>query len=358
MKLQKTVKARIFGLTKIKEALLREEYDNFQAALRGFDVSLYSATRQQAIGLLRKIRKQNGKGLKLKKEYPLILRRDVFNVRETETKLARFWVKIPVHHIKGGIKVPIQLPKNQEELLSLSIREGKLFGKGDHWSLHITVMKEVQLRSEPPSTILAVDLGERYIATSVVYANGVMRNPRFHGKQVRGIRRHYAWLRKRLGERKLLHVIRRVGHTERKQVNAILHKTSRDIVDEAKRLKATIVLGDLKGIRKGTRGRRMNRIVSNMPYYRLTQMIIYKEHWEGIQVYKVGERNTSKTCHKCGNIGGRFSQARFKCSNCGLDYFNADLNGAINIAERFSSYIGENGAALDTALDSGDVKLC
>ena len=214
-------------------------------------------------------------------------------------------------------------------------------------------MKEVQVKSEPPSTILAVDLGERYIATSVVLAKGVMRNPRFYGKEVRGIRRHHAWLRRRLGEMKLLQVIRRIGHTERKQVNAILHKISRDIVNEAKKLKAAIVLGDLKGIRKKAEGKRMNRIVSNMPHYRLSQMIVYKAQWENIQVYKVNERNTSKTCHRCGNIGRRLSQARFKCPSCGLDYFSADLNGAINIAKRFSSYIGENGAAFDTALNFG-----
>lgn len=357
MRLQKTVKAKIFGLTRIKEAMLREEYDNFQAVLRGLEVPLYSATRQQAHRLLGKIRKQNGKGLKRKKEYPMILRRDIFNIRKTENKLAKFWVKIPVHHVRGGIKVPIQLPRNQEHLLSLNIREGKLLWKGDHWSLHITVMREAQVKPEPPSTILAVDLGERYVATSVVYANGVMKNPRFYGKKVRGIRRHYAWLRKKLGERKLLRVIRRIGYAERRKVNAILHKISRDIVDEAKRLKAPIILGDLKGIRKRAKGRRMNRIVSNMPYYRLTQMIVYKAQWEGIRVYKVSERNTSKSCHRCGNEGQRLSQARFKCPSCGLDYFNADLNGAINIAKRFSSYMGENGATLDIALNSGDVKL-
>jgi len=134
MKLQKTVKAKIFGLTRIKE-----EYDNFQACLRGFDVPLYSATKQQAERLLRRLRKKPKQ-----KEYPMILRRDVFNIKETENKLAKFWVKIPVHHVRGGVKVPIQMALNQEEL-SLSIREGKLIWKGDHWSLHITVMKEAEV---------------------------------------------------------------------------------------------------------------------------------------------------------------------------------------------------------------------
>ncbi|KPV63781.1 MAG: putative transposase DNA-binding domain protein [Candidatus Bathyarchaeota archaeon BA1] len=351
MIVRKTVKARIFALTRIKGALLREEYDNFQACLRGFDAPLYSATKQQAHRLLRKVRKQNGKGPK-NKEYPMILRRDVFNIRKTENKLAKFWVKIPVHHVRGRIKVPIQLPRNQEHLLSLSIREGKLLWKGDHWSLHITVMKEVELRqTQPPSTILAVDLGERRIATSVVIADGVMKNPKFYGKKVRGIRRHYAWLRRRLGKRKLLRVIKRIGHREKRKVDAILHKISKGIVSEARRLNAVIIVGDLKGIRDKVKdkGGRMNRIVSHMPYYHLTQMITYKALWEGILVYKISEAWTSKTCHRCGREGERLSQARFKCTNCRLDHFNADLNGAINIAERFSSYIGESRAALDTA---------
>lgn len=38
MRLQKTVKAKIFALTRIKEFLLREEYDNFQDSLRDYAV--------------------------------------------------------------------------------------------------------------------------------------------------------------------------------------------------------------------------------------------------------------------------------------------------------------------------------
>lgn len=352
MKLQKTVKARIFGLTKTKETMLREEFDNFQAVMNGADVPLYSATKQQAQRLLQKMKRKPKQ-----KQYPLILRRDVFNIKETDNKLSRFWVKIPVHHVRGGVKVPISLPRNHEKLLSLSVREGKLIRKGNTWSLHLTVMKEVQVHSGLPSTVLAVDLGERYIATSVVIVKGEIKNPRFYGKQVRGIRRHYSWLRKRLGERKLLSVIKRIGSIEKRKVNAILHKISRDIVDEAKEHDAHIVIGELKGIRRSAKGRRMNRIVSNMPYYKLTQMIIYKAEWEGIQVVKVSERYTSKTCHRCGNRGKRPVQGLFVCPHCGLEY-NADLNGAVNIAKRFSEQVLENGAVLDTAHNSGEVKPC
>ena len=168
---------------------------------------------------------------------------------------------------------------------------------------------------------------------------------------------HARALRKRLGEGKLIPVIRRIGHKERRKVNANLNNISRQIVEDAKRAKAIIVLGDLKGIRGRSRGRRMNRIVASMPYYKLTQMITYKAMWAGVSVAIVSEIGTSKTCHRCGEDGRRPHQGLFKCTSCGLEY-NADLNGAINIAKRFSEQCLENGAAFDTALNSGAVKPC
>ncbi len=50
MKIQKTIKCGIVGLTRIKEKLIREEYENLQKFLRGDrNVRLYSANRQQAL---------------------------------------------------------------------------------------------------------------------------------------------------------------------------------------------------------------------------------------------------------------------------------------------------------------------
>ncbi len=58
---------------------------------------------------------------------------------------------------------------------------------------------------------------------------------------------------------------------------------------------STIVVGDLKGIRSSAKGkgRKFNRIVSNMSYLELTQMLEHKANWEGIRVIKVNERGTS-----------------------------------------------------------------
>ena len=334
----KTVKARILSPTKRKEALLKAEFEAFQGVLRGGEAELYSATRQQAERLRKRI---NGR----KAFYPLVLRRDTIKLSRKNTKLARYWLRVPVFGIRGGIWLPIrphcEIPED------VSIRETKIVKKKRGWFAYITISQEVEVPEPQGRPLLAVDLGEKYLA--VVCGDGI--SPKFYGKEARGIRRHYAWLRRRLGKRKLLKVIRRIGRTERRKIDAVLHRISRRIVDEAKAKGAAIVLGELKGIRKKAKGKRMNRIVSFMPYYRLSFFIQYKALWEGIPVVKVKEAYTSKTCHRCGFQGSRPYRGLFVCHNCGLRY-NADLNGALNILERARGYIPPAGAALTQPLTS------
>ena len=64
----------------------------------------------------------------------------------------------------------------------------------------------------------------------------------------KGIRRHYAWLRRRLQEKGLTQVVKRIGGREGRVVNAILHRVSKQIVSLALASNSCIVLGDLTGI--------------------------------------------------------------------------------------------------------------
>ncbi|HIE22720.1 MAG TPA: transposase [Candidatus Korarchaeota archaeon] len=81
-----------------------------------------------------------------------------------------------------------------------------------------------------------------------------------------------------------------------------------------------------------------------MPYYKLSQFIEYKAKWLGIKVIKVSERNTSRTCHKCGHKGIRVGSL-FKCPHCGYKS-HADYNGAMNILKRAVGLVSTAGAAL------------
>ncbi|MCL6578964.1 MAG: transposase [Candidatus Bathyarchaeota archaeon] len=323
MKAKKTIKAKILELRKGKEELLNREYENFQRYLHGDKtVPLYSATRQQADRLLKRIGKP-----KEGKEYPLILRRDVYRAR---TKLTQYWLKIPVYGVRGGINVPIRPHTAITE--DMVCREAKIIRRRGEWFVYITVEKEVEERN--PKSVLAVDLGIRWIATTV---NSNVLKPKFYGRELRSIKGHYFHLRRSLALKKAYKTIKKIGNRERRITNDILHKVSRAMVKEALENDSMIVLGKLKGIRKNGRGRRLNRKLNNgFPYHRLSQFIEFKAKWLGIKVAKISERNTSKICHGCGHVGLRVGSL-FKCPNYGYSC-NADYNGAMNILKRAMGY--------------------
>ncbi len=348
VRVRKTIKCKLIKPTELKLKHLNKENNNLQELLQlekfGLDFlpiynslkkKIYSANIQQALRFYKKI--------KLDKEYPISFRKDLLEVRKTDNKLSEYWVKIPTKQRKGGLNLAI---KSQPFLFEdYEICESKLFKKKNNWFLNLTVQKEVELNNTYDS-VLGLDLGQKYMGVSVMQPSALM-TPKFYGKEVRGIRRKYDYIRKQLGKKKLLKEIKRFGQKEQRKVTDCLHKISNEIVNLALTSNSTIVVGDLKGIRKSAKGRNFNRIVSNMPYLELTQILEHKANWEGIRVIKVNERGTSHTCSKCGSEGSRPKQGVFNCSVCGLKDFNADINGASNIGNKVSSgYILEDGATL------------
>ncbi|MBO3753258.1 MAG: transposase [Candidatus Brockarchaeota archaeon] len=327
---RKTIKAKILKLSEEEEELLRQEYENFQRYLRGEKtVPLYAATKQQADRFLRRI---NGKLKEM--EYPLMLRNDTYSIR---IERSPYILKIPIHGVWGGIRVPI---KTHEPITgNMRLREAKVIRRGNEWFVHICVEKKVEERI--PKNILAIDMGIRWIATTVNSSNPI---PKFYGKELRRVKGHFFYLRRSLALKKAYGAIKKIGDRERRIVNDILHKISREIVNEALKTDAMIALGDLKGIRKSDKGNRFNRKLNGFPYYKLSKLIEYKARWLGIKVIKVNERNTSKLCHRCGSKGIR-KGSLFECPSCNYTC-NADYNGAVNIMKRAIRYMRMAGAGL------------
>lgn len=323
------IQCAVTSMTKRKQQFLSSEYENLQHFLQTKeDRGLYSANKQQA--------QRFYKIVKPHQEYPLSIRNDLLKIKRVGNRVSEYWAKIPNKNTRQ-LWVAIKPHRTFPE--QFKVCESKLYRRKGKFHLNVAIKIEVEANLAF-ERILAVDLGERTIATTVLLNNGVVSHPHFYGRKVRGLRRHYAWLRKRLGEKKALRTIRKIKDTEHRKVNAILHKISRDIVDEAERESAIVVLGDLTGIRNRAKGkgRRFSRIVSNMPFDRLTQMITYKATLKGLLVVTTSEAYTSVTCHVCGCEGGRKKQGWFVCPHCGE--YNADLNGAINIGLKFERNLG------------------
>lgn len=334
MQVQKVIRAKVVGLTNIKRQILDHEYEELQRFLQGdSNVELYSANKQQAQRFYKRIKPE--------REYPLSIRKDLIRVERRDTKIASYWVRIPVKLRRGGVWVAVK--PHCEITDDFEICESKLLRRNGGYFLHLTVKREVELK-QSYSSVLAIDMGIRHVACSVDTRSG---ETRFYGRELRKARGHYFHLRRKLGEKKLLKVIKRIGAKESSITDDQLHKISKAIVDEAEQRNAIIAIGNPKGIRKNGRGRRFNRKLNSWPFWKLRQYITYKANWRGIRVVEVNEAYTSKLCWRCGASGKRSGDHHglFECSRCGLKE-NADRNGAFNIGRRALGQVSEAGAVV------------
>ena len=316
------IKAGILNLTKKKLEALRHEYEGFQWWMQfGIDKGIYSSYKA-------------AKGWKYPldrihyKTYPLVLRKQGMKYNKRDTYISPYWLRIKTKMQRGGIWVPINPQKALPPFEYLQDSQMLLNKKGN---FELRLIYDVPTPLTTPKNIFAIDLGERTMAT-VCGSQGYIA---FYGRDVRGVRRHFAWLRKRLGERKLLWKIRQIKDKERRIIQNKLHHITTQIVNDALTHNAIIVIGDLSGVRVKKPSKTLNRIVFAMPYGILTRMIQYKAAQRGIVCKLIGESFTSITCHKCGHCEKeqRKTQGLFVCSACKLNY-NADLNAAKNILKR------------------------
>jgi putative transposase len=145
------------------------------------------------------LKKQNGGILEEGKDYPLILRNDVY---KANTRLTPYWFRIPVAGICGKLNVPIGIPSEPSE--GARMREAKLLKEGDDFYIYIAVEQEI-VELEPTS-VLGVDAGIHNIATTV---NSFENRPRFYGRELRQNQAHFYHLRKKLQSKGLMGQLRR-----------------------------------------------------------------------------------------------------------------------------------------------------
>jgi IS605 OrfB family transposase len=290
-----TVKTKVTDDSKTKLSAIQSEYQNYQTYLQSGckqEVTLYSATKQQAQRVLKGIKQPKPKP---DKQYPLVLRCDRVDIRKDTKFPGVYWLRIPVY--PKSINVRIQTScKYDLSSNEYSIKECKIVRIEDSWYIYITI-EEGRQPIAVSDNVLAIDLGCRNIAVTVNTRN---TRPNFYGKVLRDIRGFYFWLRRKLGQKKAFYKIKALGHIEYLRVNHELHEISKAIVEEAKRTNAVIVIGRLKGIRKRVNeengvSKRLARLINNFPYYSLGQQIKYKAEWAGLSVLEVSESNTSIT---------------------------------------------------------------
>lgn len=186
--------------------------------------------------------------------------------------------------------------------------------------------------------VMGVDLGIKCPAVSYV-SDG---NVKFYGngRKNKYIRRHYAYLRKKLQKTKHIDAVKRINDKEQRIMRDIDHKLSHDIVETAvARDVKTIKLERLANIRSTARtSRKNNHSLHNWSFYRLAQFIEYKAKLAGITVEYVNPAYTSQTCPVCGHV--HHANDRNYVCKCGF-HIHRDILGAMNICNS-TEYVGDS----------------
>jgi len=133
---------------------------------------------------------------------------------------------------------------------------------------------------------------------------------------------------RKLNNRKL-----RIQERAHRRIKDLNHKITFRAIDWCvKHGIKTLVIGDLTGITKNTKGRlsrNTRQKISQWSYYTQKEYLKYKGEEVGIEVVEVSEAYTTKTCPRCGNLNYPKNR-NYRCKYCGMQC-HRDVVGAYNI---------------------------
>lgn len=176
--------------------------------------------------------------------------------------------------------------------------------------------------------VMGIDLGIKCPAVS--YCSDGKIKFYGNGRKNKYMRRHYAYLRKKLQSSKKMKAVKRINDKEQRIMRDTDHKISHDIIKEAAAHNVKVIkLEQLQNVRSATRtSRKNNHSLHSWSFYRLAQFIEYKAKLAGISVEYVNPAYTSQRCPVCGSIH-HASDRHYTCE-CGYRQ-HRDVVGAINI---------------------------
>lgn len=272
-----------------------------------------------------------------------VLKKPCCYINNQNYKLKDNVVEFPVM-INGKskrISVSVRLT-NRQKLLFSDTKFGTMRIVVKNHTIVAQIVYEVEepvLKSD--GNVMGIDLGIKCPAVSYCSDGSV----KFYGngRKNKYIRRHYAYLRKKLQTSKKMNTIRRINDKEQRIMRDADHKLSHDIVKTAVTHNVKVIkLEQLQNIRSTTRkSRKNNHSLHTWSFYRLAQFIEYKARLAGISVEYVNPAYTSQTCPICGNV--HHADDRSYTCECGF-HIHRDLLGAMNICNS-TEFVGDRQTA-------------
>ncbi|EMA58714.1 IS1341-type transposase [Halorubrum lipolyticum DSM 21995] len=297
-------------------------------------------------------------------DHPVRFTNRGWRLDHSEDRTHEFCWRVPQAGRGNAFWIPLRINPEQRELWGelfdgeVTVGEFRLQEHRTNWVLHVTVEYAVAEPEESDDpTPVGFDIGESKLLTGCACQDDTPTQPYIYdGGRARQLRKEMFTTLRRLQQRDAAEwrVDERFNHYQN-ALTDIVEKASRQAVEYASSFEnPVIVLEDLSYIREHLDyGKWMNRRLHNWAFARLTGRIEDKARDAGIPVRFVNPAYTSQTCHACGHLGSRNSQAAFRCTNaeCWVTEYQADINAAANIAGRLNPW-GESLSLKTTGDDS------
>lgn len=241
-----------------------------------------------------------------------------------------------IHINETNIKFKSKIPLEQ-------IQQVKIVPKNGYYELQV-IYKVEEHKLVVSENYAAIDLGLNNLATVVTTNSAPFI---INGKLLKSINHHW---NKRVAKHqsklpkgaRTSKRIRNITNKRNRRVDDYLHKASRALVNELRRLSISkVVIGHNNGWKENIKlGKRNNQNFVQIPYSRFIQMLTYKCKRVGIEAI-TGEEAYTSLCSFLDNesvekhdayAGKRVKRGLFMSSNGTL--INADVNGACNIMKK------------------------
>lgn len=272
-----------------------------------------------------------------------ILKKSCCYINNQNYKMKDNYIEFPVMAAGKSkrISVKTNMTARQKSLFS-DVKFGTMRIVIKNGTLVAQIVYEVtESEFKSDGNVMGIDLGIKCPAVSYCCDGSV----KFYGngRKNKYMRRHYAYLRKKLQSSRKIKTVKRINDKEQRIMRDLDHKLSHDIVETAATHNVKMIkLEQLQNIRSTTRkSRKNNHSLHTWSFYRLAQFIEYKAKLAGISVEYVNPAYTSQTCPVCGSV--HHAKDRHYTCECGF-HIHRDLLGAMNICNS-TEFVGNRQTA-------------
>jgi IS605 OrfB family transposase len=250
------------------------------------------------------------------------------NCKTFRTK-SNFFVDLGVYP-RNRIAIPIKQNRNYQRFQDL-INNGwvcKTFGLTTDLQIVAYLSKDKEIPQR--KNIMGIDINAKYFAISIISPKGKVLYQTYLGKHIWIRRKKIMERRAKLQSMNAKRKLKRIKNYERNFIKTNLGQVVREIIKLAIKYDADIAIEKLKRFKPI--GRRANKIIMRVPFYKFKQILEQRCFDNNIKLNIVDSWHTSKWCSHCGAVadGHSSNYSLFKCK-CG-QIVNSDRKSSLAIA--------------------------